>query len=322
MLASMYSLLKTSADKPRITILTTDPPINPTTPPILLLTEYFAGADISIQYLDDPGLREYETGNKTRWLKASMLPLFIPQVIAGDRCIFLDADTIVMDDITKLYRTELQGALIGACEDPGFVKEVNRYLGSNIRNVLTPSRVKEKRLHLMKFAGDVGLNPLNHKYFSSGVVLYDLKAIRKFDALNDLGNISDNMRLDLFTDQTRLNAFFRGHIHRLDIRWNLWGSCISNMLTLDLDAAFKSEVRAARRNPGVLHYPYFFEDPKVVGTPVWRTQSTHPFGMLSAVRRRRVALCKIYRDTCLEVAERVGIDIFGILEEQLSRKGY
>ena len=130
-----------------------------------------------------------------------------------------------------------------------------------------------------------------------------------FDAANDLGNISDSLNLDLFTDQTRLNAFFRGHIYRLDIRWNLWGDCISNMLTLDLDADFKSEIRAARRNPGVLHYPYFFEDPQIVGTPVWRTQSRHRFSMLSAVQRRRVALCKTYRDTCLEMAKNVGIDI-------------
>ena len=322
MLASMYSLLQNSTDHPRITILTTDPPIDPTALPILLLTEYFAGADISVRYLDDPGLKEYETANRTRWLKASMLPLLIPQIVVGDRCIFLDADTIVMDDIAKLYRTELHGAMIGACEDPGLVKEVNRYLKSNVRNVLTPSRVRRKRLHLLKFADDVGLDLLNQRYFSSGVVLYDLKAIRKFDTVNDLGNISENLKCGFFSDQTRLNTFFRGHIHRLDIRWNLWGDCISNMLTLDLDADFKSEVRAARRNPGVLHYPYFFEDPKVTGTPVWKTQPTHPFGMLSAVRRRRIGLCKIYRATCLEIAEKVGIDIIGILNEQLCRRGY
>ena len=177
MLVSMYSLLKTSAHQPKVTILTTDPPIDPTAPPILLLTEYFAGIDITIQYLDDPGLRDYETVNNSRWLKASMLPLFIPQVISDDRCIFLDADTIVMDDIAKLYRTELQGALVGACEDPGHVKQVNRYLRSSFRNILTPSRVREKRLHLLKFANDVGLDPPNQMYFSSGVVLYDLRAI-------------------------------------------------------------------------------------------------------------------------------------------------
>ena len=55
-----------------------------------------------------------------------MIPLFIPWLI-DDKCLFLDADTLILHDISELYHTDLKGCLIGACRH-----QPNRFLNTSI----------------------------------------------------------------------------------------------------------------------------------------------------------------------------------------------
>ena len=72
-------------------------------------------------------LADYErTELSVRFPEASMIPLFIPWLIDG-KCLFLDADTLVMRDIRSLFETDLEGCLIGACRTPNVAISYRKY---------------------------------------------------------------------------------------------------------------------------------------------------------------------------------------------------
>ncbi len=113
LLVSAYSLMKTARNPTKITVLTTDPSVAADTPEIHALQDCFPGHEIAVRHFDDPSLRQYDEQANTsltkRFPAAVMIPLFIPWIVADDRCLFLDADTIVIKDLAELWNTELRG---------------------------------------------------------------------------------------------------------------------------------------------------------------------------------------------------------------------
>ena len=71
--------------------------------------------DAEIQHFDTSAVAAYENAEPaTRFSTASMLPLFLPWLIE-DKFLFLDADILILHDISQLFEIDLDGSLIGAC---------------------------------------------------------------------------------------------------------------------------------------------------------------------------------------------------------------
>lgn len=170
------------------------------------------------------------------------LRIFLPDLLAETRrVLYLDADTIVTDDLTPLWSTDLGGNVLGAVTNP-----------------LYPFQPPYARTQL-------GIDdPLD--YFNSGVLLMDLDAMRESDVVTDLVRYALDHPDNWYPDQDALNAVLRGRWLALHPRWNVQTTLFDLPST---QLPFPSEaVREALAHPAVVHYIGPFKP--------WRYMCTHP----------------------------------------------
>lgn len=130
------------------------------------------------------------------------LRLFSPYIVPADaeRMIYLDADTIVTEDISKLWHTNIGDKLFGAVIDVGEVVSVE---WGGIPNY--------KQLGI----------PPETKYFNAGLMLIDTKKWRDADITNKVMKaLHDNIKFVNYADQYGLNVVLYNQWHELDRRWN------------------------------------------------------------------------------------------------------
>lgn len=148
--------------------------------------------------------------------------LFIPDLFPEyDQAIYIDSDTVVVDDIAKLYNTELGNNLFGACTDSSiqYVDKMVKY----IKDVLD-------------------LDP--KKYINSGMLVLNSKAFRDEGFIDHFMNLLEKYHFDCIApDQDYLNEIGDGRILHLDPRWD----------------AMPNENTEPLPNPGLIHYNLFFK---------------------------------------------------------------
>lgn len=148
--------------------------------------------------------------------------LFIPELFPQyDKAIYIDSDTIVNDDIAKLYNTELGNNLFGACTDSSiqYVAEMVKYI-----------------------KGVLALDP--KKYINSGMLVMNCKAFRDEHFIDHFMDLLEKYHFDCITpDQDYLNEIGEGRILQLDPRWD----------------AMPNENTEPLKDPGLIHYNLFFK---------------------------------------------------------------
>lgn len=148
--------------------------------------------------------------------------LFIPELFTQyDKAIYIDSDTIVNDDIAKLYNVELGDNLFGACTDSSiqFVPKMIKY----IKDVLA-------------------LNP--KKYINSGMLVMNAKAFRDKHFIDRFMELLEKYHFDCIApDQDYLNEMGEGSILHLDPRWD----------------AMPNENTEPIKDPSLIHYNLFFK---------------------------------------------------------------
>ncbi len=115
-----------------------------------------------------------------------------------EKGIYVDSDTILMDDIGKLFDVDLGEKVIAARVDPkvAMVPEFVDYV-------------------------EKALNVPASQYVNSGVLLMDLKKLRKLHYITQMTDlIKEDVDL-VAPDQDYLNVILKGKIMHLDKEWNL-----------------------------------------------------------------------------------------------------
>lgn len=125
--------------------------------------------------------------------------MFIPDMFPEyDKAVYLDSDTIVTGDISKLYDHDMGGCYIGGVHDqvilqtPVFSDYAERVLGID-----------------------------RYEYFSAGILLLNCKAFREkrlFDRFVELLNTYDFV---VAQDQDYLNLMCKDHVLWIDRNWNM-----------------------------------------------------------------------------------------------------
>ena len=301
LLVSMYSLLKSVSGPLKITVLVAEPEIEDASD-IHKLADHFPNVTVDIRPFEAGDFEEYGKSEiAARFPAASLIPLFIPWLI-DDKCLFLDADTLILHDISELYHTDLKGCLIGACREYGVAVRHYRYF-SSILGTLSFSKGRRKREAMLEAADRVGFSvqEMVAKYFLSGVILMHTPAIRKADPAGDLMNInSARKHWDILPDQNWLNEFFKDRAHYLDLKWNVYRD-YGSLGRLCAPPQLWAEIVKAINDPGLLHYTNVF------GRQPWQTRW---FRM-----RKRY---RIYRQVCREMEEMTGIGIFRLFDARLA----
>ncbi len=125
--------------------------------------------------------------------------LFIPSLYPEyKKAIYLDADIILVDDISKLYNESLDGMLVGAVPD-------------EVVNGHEVFREYSKEM--------LGLEPI--KYFNSGVLLMNLEEFRKEKIEEKFLHLLDKYNFDVICpDQDYLNYLCKDKVKYINRGWD------------------------------------------------------------------------------------------------------
>ena len=166
-----------------------------------------------------------ETTDKA-WNPIMYLKLLIPQKLPTDveRFLFLDVDMVINHDIDELYRTDLKGNIVAACDDYKFQEAHRLRLG-----------LKDDEL-----------------YVNSGVMVIDLKAWREKEKQCPMIDFLKAYKEVLNNDQDGFAIYFRGQIMLLPNKWNVTTFYFEQEPRIM--PQYLPEVDELRRNPYIIHF--------------------------------------------------------------------
>lgn len=152
---------------------------------------------------------------------STLLRLYMGNSLPWDcnRVLYLDGDLIVLDDLTNLWNTDLQGHIIGAVPD------------------LCSPKVFESR---------------STPYFNAGVLLIDLKKWRSnkiAEKALDFLSKGDAQYLD----QDALNHVFSGRWCPLDVKFNMQPAAYT-AYEKKYDYISRNQIRDAVQFPNIVHF--------------------------------------------------------------------
>ena len=130
--------------------------------------------------------------------------LYVQNIVpkGTERVVYLDADMIVLEHLTKLWEIDLKGNILAAVQDPG-IKTLGCSWGGGIKNY-----------------ADFGYQS-EDKYLNSGMLVIDLPAWIKNEVMEKALEVSVNHRKHLvYADQYCINAVIANRWLPLDSKWN------------------------------------------------------------------------------------------------------
>ena len=185
----------------------------------LQLTQLAAGtpqAELCFHRCDVAALAGRTLEGCGAWSRHALFRLFmhrlLPQV---ERIIYLDADTVVCDDIAALFDEDLQGRALGAVHDGGDAFRGLAFLQAAVITDPALSRYHSLYAYYTEGLGLADEDLLG--YFNSGVLLLDLK--RAAPLLEQVPAALGEPRI--YPDQDLLNVLFRHDKRLLDARYNV-----------------------------------------------------------------------------------------------------
>jgi lipopolysaccharide biosynthesis glycosyltransferase len=184
------------------------------------LQKLFAGKDSILidAKIDDSQIENLIT--HSHFTKANYYRLFIPDMVKGDRALYLDADVVVIQRIDDLYNTVISNTLLAAVDNPGIYPN---YQDLEMAN--------------------------SAKYFNSGVMLMNLEYWRacnvKEKVIDFVGRKPEVIR---FVDQDGLNSVINGNWLELHPKYNMHTIFTREGYAVD------SIIKEAIDNPVIIHY--------------------------------------------------------------------
>lgn len=159
--------------------------------------------------------------------ESAVYRLYIPDLIKADKCIYLDSDLIVLDDIKKLWDYDVE--YIGGVIDPMYRSQASK-------------------------------NNLKHAYINSGVMVLNLKNLRKINYWERIHKAQrEAINLSL-VDQDTINIAFGDLIEHLPERWNVYAKVYPEITKAMYNARF---------NPAIIHWISSLKPFKVWNGNLW-----------------------------------------------------
>ena len=148
-------------------------------------------------------LREnpYRGYDYSRWSPVIFYRLFAYRVFPElDKILYLDSDTLICSDLTKLYDTDISKYAMGAVSDMALLEKSDKNFMLDREHV--------------RFFMDTYLS--NKLYINSGVLLMNLSNMRAHES--DLLNVCAELK---YPDQDILNIALNGRIRELPLKFNM-----------------------------------------------------------------------------------------------------
>lgn len=169
--------------------------------------------------------------NNSHVTKTAFYRLLLCDLLDIDKCIYLDSDIIVTEDLQALYSVNLDNYYVAGCRD--------------IWIDLLPEEKREERRER------TGLLSMDG-YINSGVLLMNLKKIKEY-SIDKM--FMQHINIDyLYEDQDIINVCCYGKIIHLPAKWNIFTlflGQLEEMRSKDID---EMVLNAFKEKKGIIHY--------------------------------------------------------------------
>ena len=130
--------------------------------------------------------------------KTTYYRLFIAEMFPDyTKAIYIDSDTVVRGDISKVYLTDIKDAYLGACHEQVMV-QIEQY-GTYVERVVGVSR---------------------YNFFNAGLMLINCEQFRLHFVLDKFIDYLHYYNFVVTQDEDYLNLICKDHVYWLDQRWN------------------------------------------------------------------------------------------------------
>lgn len=136
-------------------------------------------------------VRDYYT--KTTYFRLFIADMF-PEY---DKALYIDSDTVVTSDISRLYDTDISDYYVGACHEQAMV-QIDVY-GRYCERVVGISR---------------------HEFFNAGILLINTRTFREEQLFDEFLKYLEIYDFVVTQDEDYLNVICKGKVLWLDQRWN------------------------------------------------------------------------------------------------------
>lgn len=182
--------------------------------------------------------------NKLHWhfSPETYYRIFIPKIFSNyKKVIYLDCDTIILDDIAKIFDCNIDDYCIAGVED----FEVKRII------FYKKNSLHDKIIHYFK--DDLKIGDGNN-YFQAGVLVLNIKKLQEIDFENKCISLLEKID-PIFVDQDILNSILKNKVLILPDEWNVeWHVRFEYNLSRQLPIDYYSRFINACRNPKIIHY--------------------------------------------------------------------
>lgn len=184
--------------------------------------------------------------DKVGFKKPAFFRLVLPELLADyARGVYLDTDTILLDDVVLLYN-QLESGYVAA------VPDITMHAFNNSPHV-TEDYLGEYGNISTYWNVHLGLTELaKTNYFNSGVMVLNLAKMREDGVLAKSLKLMHTKSF-IFPDQDILNIVFAGNITPLSFRWNFF-QCLNPKL--EYIPSMVAEREDASKDVGLVHYAW------------------------------------------------------------------
>ena len=181
------------------------------------------GAELKVITCGIDNLGDFPVG---QWNPIMYFKLLIPQLLPATekRCLFLDVDMIVHDDITALYHWNLQDKVIAAAED--------------MPDCIT-------------FKPRLGLKDTDF-CINSGVMVCDLEKWRQMEHKQPIMDYATAIIHKIVNEQDVIACYFKDKIALLPIRWNMTTFYFNRCPKIF--SKYLHGLGWAKKYPGIIHF--------------------------------------------------------------------
>ncbi len=222
----LHSVLAHSPDRPVLVHYLHGASLNPRF--ARKLSEMVARLGHSVSFYDIPEGRVADLPAPDYFTRAMWYRLLLPELLPDvARVLYLDVDTVAVDDLGPLWQIDLG----------------QQYLGA-VTNVFWIAGHAER-------VASLGLRP--ESYFNSGVLMLNLKQLRADDCSAKIRDVILRRKAELlWPDQDALNLTLGDHRVALHPRWN----CMNSFGDFPAAAGVfgRDMVMEARGRPGIRHF--------------------------------------------------------------------
>ena len=200
--------------------------------------------NISIRFYDVSSIvKPYEKlfYIRDRFTLETYYRLFIDKIFSQyNKLLYLDVDTCVLNDISKLFKINLDGYFTAAARSCSSL--YNTY-----KNVMWDGRkFRDYQMEVLKLK-----NP--YDYFQAGIMLFNIEKMKKNNFFEAVISKIKEIQNPVLVDQDILNAICNANNYLLNLQWNLeW--CIPLSKNAFVFEDFFLQYLEAYNNPKIIHY--------------------------------------------------------------------